>query len=265
MNIFKNELKRNSKVTYIWIVSVMIASIMFMAMSPLFLDQSEALKGYLEAMGPELMQGMGINIDTFFTPVGFFGYIGGYITLALSVQGMIYGLKTFLIEKNQKTTEFLYTKPVSRTNVFTQKVLANVCLLAFTQIIIIATIMSTTSFVSTVDYDSDILFKMAFSIVPIQFLFYGLGLLIGSSVDKLKNIVSVALGVSIGMYFLNVMSALFDSKVLNYISFFSYFNLSKISVSGSYDGGYIVLTIILLVALFGGSYAMFNKRDFKAV
>lgn len=264
MNILKFELKRNIKVTYVWIISVMICAILFLAMAPIFMEESDVLKEYLDAMGPEFLLGMGINVDYFFSPVGFYGYVGGYIALALGIQGIVYGMKAFLTEKNQKSNDFLYTKPVKRSKIFAQKVVANAILLFITQIIIIATILIAQDTFNSVNYDHIIMFKMVATIIPIQFLFYGLGVLISVSLSKFKNIVSVALVAGFGMYFFNILGAIFDRAVFDYLSFFNYFNLNDIMTTGGYETKFVLLTIGVLVVLFGGSYLIINKRDLRA-
>lgn len=264
MNVFKNEFWRYFKLTCIWTVAVVLVAATYLAMAPIFIEQSDTLKVYIEGMGDEVLKGMGIDLDTFFSPVGFFGYIGGYIMLALGIQAMIYGIKTLALEKNKKVLDFLYTKPVSRANVYFQKVLANLLLLAITSVFVVLTIVFVTDLVNDVDYDKATMLKLALTMVPIQLLFYSLGLLVGSSVDKLKNITSVSLFVCIGMYFLNVMSAMFDSKVFEYVSFFNYYNLSEIATNKGYSSESLVLTLVVLIVLFLSSYLVFKKRDFRA-
>ncbi len=264
MNILKFEIKRNIKATYIWIIAVLAVSIMYLSIGPMFTEDSEALMGALESFGPEVREAIGIDIDTFFSPVGFYAYVGGFITLALCVQAMIYGIKAFVTEKNQKSVDFLYTKPGSRSNLFLQKVLSNVVLLAFTQVIVITVLYGAADLFNKPDYDHGLMFLMMFAIVPMQYLFLGLGVLIGVTVPKLKNVVAVALFVNMAMYILNMLSAMFENKLITTVSFFSYYNLSDILAEGGYAFSSILVTIILLVLMFGGSYLIINKRDLRA-
>ncbi len=264
MNILRFEIKRNAKVTYIWIIAVLAVSIMYLSMGPMFTEDSTALMGALESFGPEVRDALGIDLDTFFSPVGFYAYVGGFITLALCVQAMIYGIKAFVTEKNQKSADFLYTKPVSRTNLFVQKVLSNVVLLSLTQIIVIIVLYGATDLFNKVDYDHGLMLLMLFAIVPMQYLFLGLGVLIGVTVPKLKNVTAVSIFVSMAMYILNMMSAMFENKVITAVSFFHYYNLSDILQAKAFDTSSVVTTIILLVLMFGGSYLIINKRDLRA-
>ncbi len=264
MNILKFEIKRNAKVTYIWIIAVVAISIMYLSIGPMFTEDSTALMGALESFGPEVRAAIGIDLDTFFSPVGFYAYVGGFITLALCVQAMIYGIKAFALEKNQKSVDFLYTKPVSRTNLYIYKVLSNVFLLILTQIIVIFMLYGATDLFNKGDYDHGLMLLMLFAIVPMQYLFLGLGVLIGVTVPKLKNVVAVSLFVTMAMYILNMLSAMFENKAITVVSFFHYFNLSDILQAKAFNAASVVGTIILLVLMFGGSYLIINKRDLRA-
>ncbi len=264
MNILKFEIKRNAKVTYIWIIAVLAVSIMYLSMGPMFTEDSEALMGAIESFGPEMREALGIDLDTFFTPVGFYAYVGGFITLALCIQSMIYGIKAFVTEKNQKSSDFLYTKPASRSSIYVQKVLGNAILLTVTQIIVIFVINISVDLFNKPDYDHGLMFLMTLAIVPMQYLFYGLGVLIGVTVPKFKNVVALSLFVGILMYFLNMLSSMFDNKMIEFVSFFNYYNLSDILAEGAFATSSIVITIILLVLMFVGSYLIINKRDLRA-
>ncbi len=264
MNILRFEIKRNAKVTYIWIIAVLAVSIMYLAMGPMFTEDSTALMGALESFGPEMREAMGIDLETFFSPVGFYSYVGGYITLALCIQGMIYGMKAFVTEKNQKSSDFLYTKPASRTNIYVQKVLANAILLTVTQIVVIFVINISMDMLNKEVYDQGLLFLMTLAIVPMQYLFYGMGVLVGVTVPKFKHVVALSLFVGILMYFLNMLSAMFDNKFIEFVSFFNYYTLSDILREETFATSSIVITIILLVLMFGGSYLIINKRDLRA-
>ncbi len=264
MEITKFEIKRNYKVTLIWSIAVSLVATLYIAMSPLFVDQADTIMDFMASIGEDLVASLGINFDNFFTPVGFFSYIGGYIFAAMGVQAIIYGIKAFVKEKNQKSTEFLYTKPVSRTSIYIQKTVANAILLLITQVIVISVIMGTTALFNDVDYNQTLLLKEAIAIIPIQFLFLGLGTLIGCSVDRLKNIVSVSIGLSIGMFVLNMLASILESDILGYISFFNYFNLSEIVTSEQFDNQFVGLTIILLFIFYIGGLFIFNHRDIKS-
>lgn len=265
MNILKFEVKNNMKTTLIWAIIVSLAGMLYVAMGPVFLEQTELMKDFMLSMGEEFLTTLGINFETFFSPTGYFAYVGGFIGMALAVQASIYGIKAFALEKNNKSLEFLYTKPGSRTKVFGAKLGARIILLSITQVIVIATLYFGTEIVNSVDYNHQLLFLMMFSYVPLQYMFLTLGMLIGVSVNRLKNIVPISLLLGIGMFFINMLGGLVDNQVFDYISFFNYYNLSDLSLNESYDSNFVILSITLITIFTISSLVIFNKKDMKVM
>lgn len=265
MNIVKFEIKRNLKTTLIWAVVISIVAGLYASMAPIFINESDALISYMQSMGDQFVKAVGVDLNTFFTPVGFFGYFGPFVALALGVQAMIYGLKAFVTEKNSNSVEFLYTKPNTRINILVQKYAANIVLLSLTQVIVIASNYVITDMINTVDYDHTLLLLLLCTFIPIQYLFFTLGAVIGVSVNKLKNVVGVSLGVTMMMFFLNMLSNLLGDDKFKYVSFFSYFNTTDITNDGGYDPVFVGLTIAIIVILTIASGLILKKRNMKIV
>lgn len=265
MNIIKFELKRNLRSSLTWGIIVLFAGILYSAMGPAFLNQSDTLIAFLEGMGDEFLTGFGINLDTFFTPVGFYSYVGGYISIALCVQAMMYGMNAFVLEKNRHSIEFLYTKPIGRTKVFISKYVANIILLFITQVIVISGIYIVTDIINSGDYDHMLMLMLLITVIPLQLLFFTLGSVVGVSVDKLKSIVSIALGASIGMYVINMLGQITDNSVFEYLSFFNYFNLGEITLNESYDMAFVILTSVLIIVFTTIALIVFSKKDLKVL
>ncbi len=265
MNIVKFEIIRNLKTTIIWTIAIVLIGSLYVAMGPTFTKESDALVGMLTSMGDDFLNGLGIDLDTFFSPIGFFSYIGGFIALAMAVQAMLYGLKAFVTEKNQQSIEFLYTKPKSRINIYFSKMIANIVLLTVTQVVVITALFTLTAVINDVDYSQRLMLLELATFIPIQYLFLFLGSAIGVSVNRLKNVVPVALLFCFGMFFLNMLSGVVDAAMLGNLSFFNYYNLGDVTASGSYDAGYVALTVLIIVVLFVYSIIAIKVRDLKVL
>lgn len=263
MNIVSFEIKKGLKTTVIWTIVISLVGLLYTAMGPAFINQSETLISFLSNMGEQFLKGFGINLDTFFSPAGFFGYIGGFIALTLAIQATIYGIKAFVDEKNNKSIEFLYVKPNSRFNIFVQKYIANIVLLSITQIVVITIIYFATDLINTVDYDHHLMFLLLLTFVPLQYMFFTVGTLIGVTVDKLKNIVAISIGLGIGMFFLNMLGGIIDNQVIDYITFFNYYNLSDITFNNQYDSHFVLVSIGIISCLTIISAIIFVKKDMK--
>lgn len=265
MNIFKFEFKRNLTNTIIWTVAIILIGLLYTAMGPIFLDQSDLIYDFMVGMGEEFLKGLGINFETFFTPVGFFAYIGGFIGLALAVQATMYGIKAFVLEKNNHSVEFLYTKPASRSKLFLAKFGANGLLLLITQVFVIGSIYVATDVFNDVAYDHRLMLGLLITFIPLQFMFFTLGTLIGSTANRLKNIVSVSLMISFVMFFMNMLGGIIEIKAFNYLSFFNYYNLGDISLTGEFDLTFVGLSLVLIAVFTISSLIIYNKKDLKVL
>lgn len=260
MNIFKFEFHQHLKSTLIWSISIIAFGLLYVSMGPIFIDQSASLLAMLENMGDAFLQGLGIDIGVFFTPIGYFSYIGGFISIALAVQAMMYGIKVFVIEKNNKSVEFLYTKPVSRNKIFVSKNLANLGLLTITQVLVISSLYIATDVINEMQYDKWIMLQLLASYIPLQWMFYSVGMLVGASVKKLKNVVSVSIMVAVGMYILKMLSDVVGSEVIGYFSFYKYFSLIDIATSGI-DVQLALIALVITLVCSVASYVVFIRSD----
>lgn len=261
MNIFKFEFQQNIKTTLIWSISIIAFGLLYISMGPIFVDQSASLLAMLENMGDAFLQGLGIDIEVFFTPIGYFSYVGGFISIALAVQALMFGLKAFVTEKNNKSVEFLYTKPVSRNQIFISKNLANLGLLTITQVLVIGSLFIASDVVNEMEYDNWLMFQLMASYIPLQWMFYSVGILVGACVKKLKNVVSVSIMIAVGMYILKMLSDVVGSDILGYFTFYKYFSLVDIATSGiDVQLGLIAIGITIVCSI--TSYVVFARRDF---
>ncbi len=265
MNIFNFEFKRSLTNTIIWTVAITLIGLLYTAMGPVFLDQSDLIYDFMIGMGEEFLNGLGINFETFFTPVGFFAYIGGFIGLALGIQATIYGIKSFVLEKNNHSVEFLYTKPASRTKLFISKFTANGLLLLITQLIVISCLYVATDLINDVAYDHKLMLGLLITYIPLQFMFFTLGTFIGTVANRLKNIVPVSLMIGFVMFFMNMLGGIIEIKAFNYLSFFNYYNLGDISLNGEYDLEFIGLSFVLMAIFTVSSLVIYNKKDLKVL
>ncbi len=264
MNIIKFEVRHNLKSTLIWSIVVSLVAIMYIAMSPLFVDQADTLMGFMESLGENFMNGLGIDFDNFFTPVGFFSYVGGYIFTALGVQALIYGIKAFVLEKNQKSIEFIYTKPGSRTKLFASKWISGLILLTITQLIVISAIVISTDALNSAEYDHHLMLLEAAALIPIQYLFYTFGILIGVSVNRLKNVVSFAVVFALVMFILNTLAAMLESELLAKLSLLNYYNLSDIVADKGYDTTNVLISVVIIVVTTIIALVIYKYRDLKS-
>ena len=125
MNMFLHELKAYRKSTIIWSVALAGIVIVFLSMFPAFSSNTEELKKLLENLPLALRNAIGLSLDTIGSLLGFYSTLTFlYITLCGAIQAMNLGTSIVSKEVREKTADFLLTKPVSRVQILTAKLLA---------------------------------------------------------------------------------------------------------------------------------------------
>ena len=126
MKIFFNDIKTRWLSTALWlgglIVFMVIGFIEFEAMK----ETGPALQNFMENLPTILKSVFGMNEMELSNPAGYMGIMGFYTFILLAIHGLFLGISVISQESQQKTSDFLFTKPVSRGTIFNMKVLSGV-------------------------------------------------------------------------------------------------------------------------------------------
>lgn len=133
MNIVAYECRSQLKSFLVWTFGLVGGFVLFVAaFYGAFMDSKAAVEQALMSLPPAFAAVFGVEVQKIFTFGGFFQFSYTYIALAGAIMAAVTGLAVFAREKRNKCTDFLLAKPVRRSAVFGQKLLACfVLLLAF--------------------------------------------------------------------------------------------------------------------------------------
>ena len=265
MNVLIHEFKQYRKALLGWCIGLVALVLFYMPYMPIFIEQSESLKTFFEGMGSVAAAAFGIDADSFFGPLGFYGYLFTFIYLLGAIQATSLGLSVISRESRTKTVDFLLTKPRSRTSLFFQKIASGFLCLIITQIVFY--LFSTISLwvvasgdVSIVPY---VLISLSFSLV--QFMFYAIGICVASVFPKIKSTTTIAVGISLGFFLMSTIANLTGSETLRWLAPTRYFDTNYIMLHHAYETEYLVLCFALIVVLLAVAYLVYRKRDIDAV
>ena len=137
--MLKRELKINLKSFLIWVSILLGMYILIFAIYPHLMNENtkESLNQMMQSMPQEILSTFNMDIVGIESAYGWFkteGYT--FLTLIGGLYASILGTTILLKEENDKTIEFLATKPVSRNQIVTAKVLCGVLYIVAITIII---------------------------------------------------------------------------------------------------------------------------------
>jgi ABC-2 type transport system permease protein len=265
MNMYLHELKAYRKSTIIWTLSLVAVTMFFLSLFPSITKDAEEFKKLLEGYPEALRKAIGLNIENIASILGFYSYTFLYITLCGAIQAMNLGVSIFSKEVREKTADFLLTKPVTRTQILTSKLLAALTSLVVTNVVYLAAANIMASQVSTEDYSSKIFFLISITLFFIQLIFLALGMIISVIVRKIKSVLTVSLSTVFALFIVGMLSSTAEDEAMRYLSPFKYFDTDYIIKNSGYETSFFIAGIGIIIASIVASYFIYNKRDIHAV
>ncbi|NTU90079.1 MAG: ABC transporter permease subunit, partial [Actinobacteria bacterium] len=173
MNIFIRELKAHSRSLLIWSLSmVALVAAGMMKFSALSTD-TQALEALMKQFPASIQAVFGMTGLDLATVSGYYGILYLYLALLLAIHAGLLGEELFTKEEREKTTEFLYVRPVSRAGAITAKLCAGLCVVALLNIVtMVSSYGSIAGFVDPVSVREELLlFMAALAIIQLVFFF----------------------------------------------------------------------------------------------
>lgn len=193
---------------------------------------------------------------------GYFGVLFMYIALMVATHAVLLGAGIIAKEERDRTSEFLFVKPIPRAKAVTIKITAGILMLIVVNLVtLFSSIYFVDSFgkgVAPIGY----IFVLMTGLFFIQILFFFIGTTIAALKRNPKNAVSVASGVLlftfILTYFINLNN---NFDFLKYLTPFKYFDARDIIASNSLDVVYVTISLVLVFVMIIVTRKVYAKRD----
>lgn len=265
MNMFLHELRSYRKSAIIWNISFVALIILFLSIYPSFANSAADVKKMLEAYPEPVRKAFGISIDEITKFISYYSYVFQYVVLCGAIQAMNMGISVISKEVRRKTADFLLTKPVTRNQIITYKLLAVFTLICITNIVYLIAARFMASYVTTEPFSIKIFFMISITLFFIQLIFASLGILISNIISKIKSPISITLGSVFAFFAIGMFQKIIDDNAIRYITPFRYFDTSYIIKNSSYETSFIIVSIMIIIVSIALSYMIYSKKDIHAV
>ncbi len=269
MNMFWHEIKSNYKSLLGW-----IAGILFFQLSGYSKFQgfkaaqgSSSINVIANSFPKPLLAIFGMSNLNIATLIGYFGILYIFFALIAAIYSGLLGANIVSKEERDKTSEFIYTKPVSRTSVLGAKFFAGLI-----NILILFVIINLSSIVGVGITNSNNftltgqVTNLMWGILLIQTFFYCMGIMFASIFKSPKTPTVIIATVIVASYFISVLSELSTNlEWLKYLTPFQWFSAPSLINSGHVAYGYVIVVVILSTIFTGIGWYIFNKRDITVV
>lgn len=265
-NIFRHEFTTRLKSVAIWSAAVASLILIYTAMFPIFADQAELMNEMLARFPAEMRAAFGMDGMDLSTVLGFYSFVFLFVQLCLAIQAGNYGFGLVSIEESELTADFLLTKPVSRTQVLTSKLLAALSGLTITNLVVwVSSFTLIEIFRGERAYETGTLVLLLLSIVIFQLFFLTVGLVISLLVKRVRSVTPYSLGLGFGAYILSAFSGVFGDVALELITPFKHLEAAAIVTEGAYNTSLLMLNITVSLVAIAASYWLYTRRDIHAV
>jgi ABC-2 type transport system permease protein len=265
-NIYRHEFRIRLRSVIIWSLAVTVLLLVFFSFFSTFADQAALVNQMLARFPTEMRAAFGLDRMDLATVLGFYSFIFLFVQLCLAIQAGNYGFGLVSIEESELTADFLLSKPVSRVQVLTSKLLAALTSLTITNAVVwVSSFVAIALFRGQHAYDPRTLLLLLAGIVIFQLFFLSVGLVISLLVKRVRNVTPFSLGLGFGAYVLSAFSGVFGDVKLEYITPFKHLDPSYIVQHGALNTPLVLLNAGVTVVAVAVSYWLYIRRDIPAV
>ncbi|WKV10144.1 ABC transporter permease subunit [Thermoanaerobacterium sp. CMT5567-10] len=265
MNIYLRELKANGKSLFIWciiMIAFVAASMGKYAASSYISGQS--LNDIISKMPDAVKSMFGAGTFDLSKAIGFYGAMFIYVVLMAAIHASMIGANIISKEEDDKTAEFLMSKPVSRINVITSKLLASFTNIAIFNIVTLLSSLFLVNYYSKGENVTDDILKLMIGMFILQMIFMSIGIGLSALFKNSKLASPVTVGVMLVTYVLSLAIDI-DSNLsgLKYFTPFKYFDAKSLIYGKGFEIIYIVLSILIISVFICVTYVFYKKRDLE--
>jgi ABC-2 type transport system permease protein len=265
-NIYRHEFRTRLRSVVIWSLAVAAMVLFFFSLFPVFADQAALMNQALARSPAQLRAAFGLDSTDLSSVLGFYSFVFLFVQLCLAIQAGNYGFGLVSIEENELTADFLLSKPVSRTQVLTSKLLAALTSLTITNLVVwVGSFVAISLFRGEREYQPRTLLLLLLSIVVFQLFFLSVGLVVSLLVKRVRSVTPYGLGLGFGTYVLSAFSGVFGEVKLELITPFKHLDAAYIVRHGAYNTPLVLLNVAVTLVSLAASYWLYLRRDIPAV
>ena len=264
MNIFFREMKAHRKSLIIWCIGVILMVASGMGKYAVYSTNGQSMNTIVAQMPKSLQAILGLSSLDLSKAVGYYGVLFLYLVVMTTIHASMLGANIISKEERDKTSEFLFVKPVSRNKVITSKLLATLINISLINIItLIASIVMVGRYSNGEEVTGEITILMG-GMYILQLMFMLIGTAIAAISNKPKSAAAVATGILLATFVLNIAIDLNENlNNLKYLTPFKYFDAKSLLSNGGFDPVFLILSLVIIAILFGATYVFYKKRDLK--
>lgn len=261
MTIVKHELRQGKISFLIWTVSIGFLLAVCVFLFPEMKGEMDNINDMFSSMGA-FTAAFGMDKLNFGTLIGYYTTecgnvlgLGGAFFASLCAVGIL------AKEEKDRTAEFLFTHPISRVRIITEKLISVLIQITIMNLFIyVLSICSIAIVGEDIPWKEINLLHLAYYILQMELACICFGI----SAFIRKGSLGIGLGIAAVMYFLNLIANIAEVvEFLKYITPFGYCNGADIVTDGRLNGIRVAIGIAIGVIGIAAAYMKYTKKDIQ--
>lgn len=262
MQVLRRELQANRKSWLVWTIALAALSLMMMSVYPSFRQDTANLEAMMDLFPEAFSKIFGLDQLSMADPIGFYATETYFMVILFgSLYAAILGASMLAKEEDDKTIEFLLARPLSRQRMLANKLLALLILLVLFNLGISLVTFASFAVFDVGAYSSATLLRLVIAPLFAHITFASLSFSLALFFARTKSATSMAIGMVIGLYFVDVLATLSEKfEILRYFTPYYYVEAVGIVHDGIKPVNVLVLLGVTITAL-AASFILYNRRD----
>ena len=265
MNMYLHELKSLRKSTIIWVCAMIAIALVYLSLYPPIYRDGAHFKDMLAGYPASIRAMLGVTVDSVTSLLGFYSMIIAFVVLCGGIQAMNLGMSILSKETRERTADFLLVKPVSRSAVVTAKISAALTMFLITDALYYAAAAVIAFTVRQSTYSAGLFVMVNLTLLFIQLIFFGIGMVVSAFMDKLRSVLPVSLGTVFGCYIIGALIAAGKDDWARFISPFRYFDCVYIINNSRYETPFLITGAVIVAVSVVTCYFVYARKDIHAI
>lgn len=257
--LFLKEMKRNVRKSAIWIGTITSFIILMAFIMP---EMQGFMGGFMENIPGAMKTMFSMDEQSWSNNIGMYTtYFEFYILIGGGMFAAILGSSIIAKEEGDKTADFLMTKPMTRMQLITTKVIVFLAYIIIMNLIFyVVTALMFTITLDEFDYGK-------FTIISFYALLYTItigfvGMLISVFIKRGRSISGAMIGIVFGFYVLKMISGVTPKMTnLSYLSLNKFVDLKVNSPGFALQAGNVMYYLLISALLVAVIYLKYRKKD----
>jgi ABC-2 type transport system permease protein len=264
INLFLKEMRRNSLSLMLWMIVITLLISVTMSAYPTFFANQSKVMGMMSLVPKSALQFKGIsNFNDLLSVLGFYAVNNVIYMMVLgSIFAIVLSSNILLKEEYNKTAEYLFTRPLTRREIFFSKLAV-----IFLQVIMLNLVAALVGFVCMELVKKGPFSGKAFLVLSVytlllNVLFGAIGLFMSTLVKRPKPITTLSIGLVLFFYFIHTLSKITESIAkIGFLSPFKFVDMDAINPVYRLNTWHLLYFIGISFVLTVTSYRLFNRKD----